>query len=1100
MRTPTLSHVTHLRSVNLERDLQAPPNYIVTPQALQLIQRLVRGLATSPPAPRAYTITGPYGVGKSAFAAFLTQIACPALPRHRDSLQQLQAEAPVLVDDWRSVVGLERGGMLPLVCVGARMPLRRCLARGIATSLKTLHRYSHAIEKMIQCASEAETDEPTLELITTLYTLATNEWGYTGVLLIVDELGKLLEYQAYEGVGDLYLLQQIAEFACSTEPPGLNLIAILHQGFEAYLNRLDDLTRREWTKVQGRFEDIPFYEPPHHLLPLIARALHEIDLAPQPDAETAAAQALALGLCPRGVSETEFKQWCLHAHLLHPTVFIALPYLFRFWAQHERSLFAYLFSEEPFAVPDTIACSGGVPVRLHHLYDYIAYHIAGNWGTAPLTQPISLAQEMLVRFPDLLPLEVQVIKTVAVINILGEVCPVRSTLSHIAFALGEPESKVAEVLAPLLRKSVLTYRRYNQSYYLWEGSHIDIEERLQRYRARLAGGVVEQLTRVQPLPPLVAHRHSYHYGVLRYFEVRYCDLPSAVLPPRDDANSAGQILVCLPRNPAEHARLCEWAQSERFREAYDRVVVVTAPVPRLHELFCDYLAMNQMLSEDEELQQDATARKEVEVRLRELHLLVQEQLQRALGRTADPENAPLWFYRGQSLGKCAGRQTSQRLSAICDQIYHAAPILRNELIQRRQLSTSVAAARRNLIEAMLLRRHLPRLGIQGHPPELSLYRSLLEATQLHRLLPNGEWGFVPPDPQSDPARLRPVWEQLYRCIQDAFPEQVPLTQLIDALESPPFGVLPSVFPILLCAFWIVYQNELSLYREGRLVPEPTVADWELLLRRPDLFRIGGVRITDKEQAILDALSVPLATEPQVMTVVRALVRRLRNLPEYALRTSRLSQTSLALRLAVQNASSPERLIFHDLPKALSTDLSDPNAATHMAQRLQTALEELETAYPTLLQRARRALLQVVNLPDNDAGWAKLQQLCRDYKEQILHPTLKPLLYRIAAASDETNALESALAYISGRPPRAWGDLDEGRFAESLQGIAELIHTHLFVADPSLPPEKEQKVHHIAQQLYEKLRETAQTIDINLLRSIFRQMEQLHLTQQESESV
>lgn len=1100
MQTPTLSYMPNLRSVNLERDIETPPDYILTEQSLRVIQRLVRGLAASAPAPRAYTLTGPYGVGKSAFAAFLTQLACPALPRHRECLQQLRAEVPVLAEDWRAVAGLERGGILPLVCVGARAPLRRCLTRGIARSLETLQRLSPALEEMIRHAAQAESDEPTLELIETLYTLAKNEWGYAGVLLIVDELGKLLEYQAYEGVGDLYLLQQLAEFACSTEPSGLNLIAILHQGFEAYLNRLDDLARREWTKVQGRFEDIPFYEPPHHLLPLIARALHQSNFAPQPDAESVSEQAIAFGLCPRGVSETEFKRWCTQAHLLHPTVFIALPYIFRRWAQHERSLFAYLFSEEPFAVPDTIAHTGGVPVRLHHLYDYIAYHATGNWGATALTQAIALAQEALTRVYDLSTLQVQVIKTVAVMNILGDACPVRSMLSHLAFALGEPESAVADAIEPLLRKSVLIYRRYNQSYYLWEGSHIDIEERLQRYRAHIAGDVAEQLTQVHPLPPLVAHRHSYHYGVLRYFEVRYCETPAAELPPRESSDAAGQVLVCLPRNAAEHARFCEWAQSEQFREAHDRIVMVTAPAPRLHELLYDYLALTQMLFEDEEIRQDSATRKEVEIRVWELHSLVREQLQRALGQTAHPENGSLWFYRGQLLGKCAGRQTSQQLSAICDQIYHASPILRNELIQRRQLSSAVAAARRNLIEAMLQRSYLPRLGIPGHPPELSLYRSLLEATQLHRLLPNGEWGFSPPEPQSDPARLRPVWEQFYRCIQEAFPERVPLTRLIAELESPPFGVLPSVFPILLCAFWLVYRDELSLYREGRFLPEPTVADWELLLRRPDLFSIGGVRITAREQAILDALSVQLATEPRVMAIARALVRRLRNLPEYALRTSRLPQASLALRHAVQNASSPERLIFHDLPESLGVDLNAPDTTARLAQQLQTALDGLETAYPALLQRSRRVLLQAVDLPDTDEGWANFQQLCRDYKEQVLHPTLKPLLYRVAAASDETNALESALAYIAGRPPRAWSDLDEERFAESLRGIGELFRNHIFVVAPSLPIEKEQLAHQIAHQLYELLSTFQTPVDADLLRAILRRMELLYLSQQELESI
>ncbi|MCS6918509.1 MAG: hypothetical protein NZM28_01920, partial [Fimbriimonadales bacterium] len=798
--------------------------------------------------------------------------------------------------------------------------------------------------------------------------------------------------------------------------------------------------------------------------------------------------------------ETEFRRWCLDAQSLHPTVLVALPYLFRRWAQHERSLFAYLFSSEPFAVPDVLARAPSRPVRLHDLYEYVAEHAIGSWNAPALMHTITVAQEVLARLKDPSPLQVQIIQTVAIISILGEGCPVRPTLPHIAFALDEPPAEIADALQTLIQQGVLTYRSYNQCYYLWEGSHIDLEERLQKYRAHAVAGVAEQLTQIYPLPPLVAHRHSYDFGVLRYFETCYCETPTPALPPRLKHDAAGQVLVCLPRSNAEHAQFCEWAQSDLFREAFDRVVVVAAPAPRLHEILQDYIALWQLLHQDEAVQQDPIACREVEARLNELQSLVRTQLQRALGLTTRAERTPLWFYRSQPLGAVEGRGVSQRLSTICDAIYHASPRLRNELIQRRQLSSAVAAARRNLIEAMLHRAHLPRLGIQGHPPELSLYRSLLEATQLHRPLPSGEWGFASPEPDSDPARLRPVWEHLHQRILSAFPEQIPLPRLIAELESPPYGVLPSVFPILLCALWLVYRDELSLYREGRFIPEPTIADWELLLRRPDLFSVGGVRITAAEQAILDTLSTVLATEPRLGAVVRGLVRRLRSLPEYALRTRQLPQPSLALRETVVNASSPERLIFHDLPAALGVDVAAQNAALQLARQLQAALEDIERAYPQLLRRARHTILSTLGFPDTDSGWRSFLQMCRDNKERVFHPMLKPLLYRAAATTDEQSALESMLAYITGRPPRAWSDIDTERFVQQFQAIAKLLQEQLGEVLAPMPPEKEQQAREIARQIYAALVQHPQPIDAELLRAILRHVEHLHLTRQEFDNV
>ena len=52
-----------------------------------------------------------------------------------------------------------------------------------------------------------------------------------------------------------------------------------------------------------------------------------------------------------------------------------------------------------------------------------------------------------------------------------------------------------------------------------------------------------------------------------------------------------------------------------------------------------------------------------------------------------------------------------------------------------------------------------------------------------------------------------------------------------------------------------------------------------------------------------------------------------------------------------------------------------------------------------------------------------------------HPQLTPLLRR-AAEPGET-ALESALAFVAGRPPKTWTDADAARFAEQAAAVGRL---------------------------------------------------------------
>jgi hypothetical protein len=69
-----------LRSINLERDFYAPDpleGYVLTPAAVSTLERLAAGVRQ--PAARAWSITGAYGTGKSAFALLAAKAFAPPL-------------------------------------------------------------------------------------------------------------------------------------------------------------------------------------------------------------------------------------------------------------------------------------------------------------------------------------------------------------------------------------------------------------------------------------------------------------------------------------------------------------------------------------------------------------------------------------------------------------------------------------------------------------------------------------------------------------------------------------------------------------------------------------------------------------------------------------------------------------------------------------------------------------------------------------------------------------------------------------------------------------------------------------------------------------
>ena len=258
------------RSVNIQQDLwdgESLQGYLVTAGARRALLRIAPALRT-PKAARAWTLTGPYGTGKSALANFIAKLLASVLvPGHAAACKLLAASD---LDLARQVRPSRKAmpALLPIVITGSREPLQLAILHGLQAAIGHVRgrRSSHVMARINEFLAQAALGkQPSARAITELFAEAlqaacsTGEFG--GFFLVVNELGKLLEYAAaHPANSDLYTLQSLAEFAARTPQPFL-ILGILHQDFSLYADRLTGRERAEWDKVRGRFEDIAFQEP-----------------------------------------------------------------------------------------------------------------------------------------------------------------------------------------------------------------------------------------------------------------------------------------------------------------------------------------------------------------------------------------------------------------------------------------------------------------------------------------------------------------------------------------------------------------------------------------------------------------------------------------------------------------------------------------------------------------------------------------------------------------------------------------------------------------------------------------------------------------------
>jgi hypothetical protein len=1050
------------RSVHIERDLHRnsiAEGYIFTVQARRWLERIIEQVYSPSPV-RTWTLTGPYGSGKSLFGLFLMNLTSATAPAHKDTYKQLAQLDSALAHKIIDVGKLANtNGWLPVPITGYRAPLQICVQRGLRQALMSLKDFP-AIQRFL---NDEEMWTPSIDSRTLIakidilrQVLVEDELNFSGLLLIIDELGKPLEFAgAHPDQADIYLLQELAELANRSGGVPLLFIGILHQGFERYAGQLDSATQKEWAKIQGRFEDIAFQEPPNQQMWLVANALETADsesiMAQFPEVNDIATQASQDGWCPTMMKPADFLLLCQQAYPFHPTALVAMPYLFRRLAQNERSIFAFLTSLEPRGFQEFLATHKPPDmVRLPDLFDYLVVNFQGRLYATMRARALTEAIERIDATPALSGEAIAIVKTIALLNWLADGSQLAATEDKILFALDRgryTDEQLRHALTELRRQSIVVYRRFNNTYAIWQGSDVDIDAQIEIAQQRLAGifSLAQVVQEYLPPQPIVARRHSDQTGTVRFFDVRYLDAlnrEQVSLTPGQGAN--GLILLCLAATPVEDNAFVEWAQMPQFAEAHSVVVGIAQRTGRLRDLLHELRCLRWVKENTPELRDDPVARREVRTRLNALETAVRYELEVSLRlhRMGDA-GSTRWFYCAKEMELSTGRGPSHLLSVVCDRLFQASPIIRNEILNRRQLSSQGAAARRNLIEAMLLHASKPALGIEGYPPERSMYESLLRAGGIHR--ENGEnIGFRAPRLDSDQLRIIPVWKAISDFVFALPPQPRNIQHLFDLLRQPPYGLTDGVLPVLLCAFMIVHEDETTLYNEGTLLPAPEVADWEVLLRRPELFEVAGCRIIGPRLVVVERLARGLHTQPAAMPVVRELIRRIKTLPEHVLRTQRLTTISLAARKALDTARSPESLLFHDLPLALGiepfgkSETVDRTHVEHFFSSLNAVLEELSNVMPRLLAEARDQLLLACGLSADEKGWQEFILLANELVHIVNQPTLLPLLRRAGDSTDARGALESTLAYVMNRPPRTWSDNDCAQFAAKAHVYGELF--------------------------------------------------------------
>ncbi|OPG72005.1 hypothetical protein B1219_17695 [Pseudomonas ogarae] len=1034
-----------LRSISLNRDLRSQDSldsYLITPAVLSVL-RQIGGALKSGSAQRAWKLIGPYGSGKSALGLLFARLLEGQKNSHVIYKQLSDASAEV------AKLFPQGQNRFALAVSGSRVSLGDALAQSILEALEHLPKSDLVAELKTQLDTKAQTyrgmplNAATSKLLSD-FVLVIKSAGCCGVLLLIDELGKFIEYAALNPeAGDLMSLQQIAEVASHPTDDGLLVISMLHQHFDAYARGVGRTLSDEWHKVSARFDEVPFDEPVERyahfaLHALGADAAITQSAALQKNARHTYKQAIEFNFF-RGTGESELFSQAERLYPLHPAALACLAVISKRFGQSERSFHAFMRGYESGALRDF----AGRNVIDHfswygmtELFNYLTTGVGLRFRDLEAERRWDFARSVVERNDaEMSALQLDLLKSIAVIELVSQVLHVNLSVDLLSFVTGADVDAISDALRLLIEKAILVHRHASDDYGYAVSQAINVEALYEQTKLRSAdelmfNGVSQALSERS----VIASRHYQQTGTIRSVKVSAGTsekIKQSIGTHGRHDGSVGLIFV-----DAESSTLVDAAE-EVARSTKD-VLSLTAIVkvgPDERNALIEYSRWLMVHDQVKSRHLDPWTERYVESRFSTARERVSRLVLALLNRQAKGSSGMEYWHTGKVIAKSGAMNLSQAASWLFDKVYGAAPIIHNELINKDKPSSAINAARQRLFDLLEKAVGLELLGIVDFPPERLLYSSLLQSTGLHRKGAGDRWGLIAPD-GSSPAGIRKVWAELDK--QLMIDGQVTFAEVISRLALPPLGVRSGPASVWFMVYLLVNKESCAIFERGSLILELTSDHQQRMLRSPHTFSFRRFDIaTERKELIKDyakalgAVGVQLGLNASYLDAARELIRWYGRLPQYSQETLRLTNQTKALRDVIKRATDPVSLLASDMPRVVMAGKGkDGNAFPDL---LAASLTELGMAFRRLQDEVSLSMAQAFEITGPlKALRSQLQEECADTAQSLAEVDLKAFIMRCSDITlTDDKWMDSIASVVVHRPLDIWKDGDAPMFAESV---------------------------------------------------------------------
>lgn len=986
-------------SVNIERDSGKNFNYIVTANAKQTIGKIVDSFTAGI---HSFCLIGSYGTGKSSFLLSLEHC-----------LNQNKPIENPLIKNIGQFNGFTKFRFINIV--GNYQSLIELLQEHIQPSTTKRGNIFNDIDCLYDSCQKDD----------------------TFLVFVIDEFGKVLEHAAKNNPEkEMYFLQQFCEYVNDTNK-NILLLTTLHQGFNAYAKDLKIEQKQEWTKVKGRIQDIVFKEPIEQLLNLAAQKISN-NRKKTDNKSIHTLYNLAI--------KSKFANNNLNSDVvtaLYPMDIFAAYILTQAnqrYGQNERTLFSFLEATGNDSISNFSASENSL-YNLVNVYDYVQYNFYSSLSEANADSTNWSAIKIAIERIEGLPLEeleiengIRLVKVIGLLNIFAS-SATRIDLDFLTqyARLSMGINDISSLANKLEKAKIIRFAKYKSKYILFEGTDIDIEIGL--YNASLeckrTDDYTDKLKQLFTFRISTANAHYYRTGTPRYFEYQITDSPITKVK---QGETDGIINLIFPKDNERSEIINKCISQKGIAVTY---CVFNNTIEIIDHIFeIDKLNwVRDFYIEDEN---DKVAHKEIE------NLIKHEKslLNRAVIDSLFSDKTQ-WIFNGEYINYILSQKDLTKfLSVICDTIYHATPIFKNELINKHRPSGTMSVARQNYLMALLENNDKENLGFDKDkfPPEKSIYLTLLNRTGIHTL-ENNALNFREPNEQS----FVPMWKCCIDFLQSTQHRQRKIGELANILSEPPYGIKQGFIEYWLPTFLIIKKDDFALYNNDSYVPHINKEVLDLLYKNPNglsikSFSVDGVKLTffEKYREIANLNKSELNGNTFIETI-RPFLTFYRHLNLYAQTTKDISSEAKKFRDVIARATDPVTTFFEQLPEAFGFRevVLTPNSETidSFISILQKAIRDLRSCYDDYIRSIEQQILKSLKIKETDFLAYKpiIDRRYKFVKTALMTNDVKNFYSRLTGKHENhTSWIESVCYAVLNKPLEKIKDTEKAFLLTSLQ--------------------------------------------------------------------